>query len=213
MVIKKGVFVGSILIIAILTGCSASSVKDQGSAVSNSSLENRDFGHVPTKHAVRDSGDSKQAPVLAPQKIPTVDTNSEPLKEFTIKDSRLIEEECPPVCHTQTEIKAVPGGYETGGAVHYDGKGARIFCPPARHTWIGRSVDIANGAILEITSSDDAPLVFEVDATKGYLYVEGRGQVRLNDGSLINLPTDLIEHKKPEPVKEAKQTKRRVPKK
>jgi hypothetical protein len=110
------------------------------------------------------------------------------VRQFRIKSeweyfAPLLAREGPMPCRTDATLQRVSGGYSVTGNVERSGGQNLLFCPGARHRWLGRSEEI-EGLFSSITSSRDNPLVFEVTPT-GYRYVGGRGYVEFRFAPVI----------------------------
>ena len=59
-----------------------------------------------------------------------------------------------------------------------------VWCYGAKHTWMGKLT--YEGYIF--ASDENSPLQFQVDNSKGYLYLAGKGSVTFTDGKTVQLP-------------------------
>jgi hypothetical protein len=73
---------------------------------------------------------------------------------------------------------------KAGSALDIVANTPSVFCPGAKHTWVGRSRDVL-GVLPAIGSSKSDPLRFEV-TRDGYRYLGGRGFVALGSGHVLH---------------------------
>lgn len=59
-----------------------------------------------------------------------------------------------------------------------------VFCYEAKHVWIGTAVYEGYTFI----SDKDNPLQFQVTRDRGYVYLHGKGTVKMPNGTVVDLP-------------------------
>lgn len=95
----------------------------------------------------------------------------------------LLAADGPTVCQTVVTLKAATGGYNVSGDVQRAGGKNLLFCPGARHTWLGTHTGV-KGVFDYIESDPSDPLVFDVTAA-GYRYAGGKGYVAFDEQNHI----------------------------
>ncbi len=116
---------------------------------------------------------------------------------FVIRDEKF-EATYKESCNTDAEIVDVSdGAFSVRGLIDMQNVGIfsveglletrkreDLFCYGAKHTWIGT---LTYGGYTFISDKDE-PLQFMVDKDKGYVYVKGKGTVKMPDGKTVKLP-------------------------
>jgi hypothetical protein len=59
-----------------------------------------------------------------------------------------------------------------------------VFCYEAKHIWLGTAVYEGYTFI----SDKENPLQFQVTRDKGYVYLQGKGKVKMPNGTVVDLP-------------------------
>ena len=59
-----------------------------------------------------------------------------------------------------------------------------VFCYEAMHIWVGT----ATYSGYTFASDEGDPLQFQVTRDRGYVYLQGKGTVRMPDGTVVHLP-------------------------
>jgi len=87
-------------------------------------------------------------------------------------------------CDTDVMITGATGEeLQTDGHVGVVGGEPTLFCPGARHKWLG-TVEYGG---FKVRSNRDDPLRFSVDANKGYVLAGGRGSITFPSGSQVTI--------------------------
>ncbi len=88
-------------------------------------------------------------------------------------------------CDTDVTINAVQGtSFDVSGTLsNRNGKWV-LWCYGAKHTWIGK----LTYAGYTFASDRTDPLQFRVDASRGYVYLGGKGTIRFPNGKVTTLP-------------------------
>ena len=108
-------------------------------------------------------------------------------KQFAIQSSAF-EADILEYCNTDIAITDAEGDsirieVLSGTLSIRDGRFA-VWCYGAKHTWVG----VLTYGNHTFNSDKDNPLQFTIDKDKGYVYIKGKGSVKLPDGQVIELP-------------------------